>query len=113
MEGRGLRPRMAAANRHGRGDAGQGGRDVARARHPARRKRPAVSGPRKTEARRLDLKPLASPANLPSREGQTFAGESLFVRYANLVKLPHTLFALPFALVGTIYASRSVPITIR
>src|SRR3989454_6605877 len=32
------------------------------------------------------------------REGQTFAGESLLVRYVNFVKLPHTVFALPFAL---------------
>jgi len=39
------------------------------------------------------------------REGQTFAGESLFIRYINLVKLPHTLFALPFALLGVIAAS--------
>ncbi|MBI4500588.1 MAG: 4-hydroxybenzoate octaprenyltransferase [Gemmatimonadetes bacterium] len=62
---------------------------------------------RKTAARRADLKP-----EMP-REGQTFAGESLWVRYANLVKLPHTLFALPFALVGTIYASRSSAVTAR
>lgn len=34
------------------------------------------------------------------REGQTFGGTSRAVRYANLVKLPHTVFALPFALVG-------------
>ena len=34
------------------------------------------------------------------REGQTFAGTSRLTRYVNLVKLPHTLFALPFALVG-------------
>ena len=39
------------------------------------------------------------------REGQTFAGRSWFVRYANFVKLPHTLFALPFALVGVVLAS--------
>jgi 4-hydroxybenzoate polyprenyltransferase len=39
------------------------------------------------------------------REGQTFAGGSRFVRYANFVKLPHTLFALPFALVGVTVAS--------
>jgi 4-hydroxybenzoate polyprenyltransferase len=44
-------------------------------------------------------------APLP-REGQTFAGGSLVVRYANLVKLPHTLFALPFALLGVVVASR-------
>ena len=42
------------------------------------------------------------------REGQTFAGESLLVRYINFVKLPHTLFALPFALLGVIVASYSV-----
>jgi 4-hydroxybenzoate polyprenyltransferase len=40
-----------------------------------------------------------------TREGQTFGGGSAFVRYANFVKLPHTLFALPFALVGVVLAS--------
>jgi 4-hydroxybenzoate polyprenyltransferase len=40
-----------------------------------------------------------------AREGQTFAGRTTLVRYANLVKLPHTLFALPFALVGAVLAS--------
>jgi 4-hydroxybenzoate polyprenyltransferase len=40
-----------------------------------------------------------------TREGQTFAGRAALVRYANLVKLPHTLFALPFALVGAVLAS--------
>jgi 4-hydroxybenzoate polyprenyltransferase len=39
------------------------------------------------------------------REGQTFGGRSVVVRYANLVRLPHTLFALPFALVGVVLAS--------
>ena len=38
-------------------------------------------------------------------ESQTIAGRSVLVRYANLVKLPHTLFALPFALVGVVLAS--------
>jgi len=47
------------------------------------------------------------------REGQTFAGESLLVRYINFVKLPHTLFALPFALLGVIVASYSHPVTWR
>lgn len=47
------------------------------------------------------------------REGQTFAGESLFVRYVNFVKLPHTLFALPFALLGVIVASYRQPVTWR
>ena len=45
------------------------------------------------------------------REGQTFAGESLLVRYINFVKLPHTLFALPFALLGVIVASYTHPLT--
>ncbi len=49
----------------------------------------------------------------PVREGQTFAGESLLVRYANFVKLPHTLFALPFALLGVLAASRVVPVAWR
>jgi len=47
------------------------------------------------------------------REGQTFAGESLLVRYVNFVKLPHTLFALPFALLGVIVASYEHPVTWR
>jgi 4-hydroxybenzoate polyprenyltransferase len=40
-----------------------------------------------------------------AREGQTFEGRLAVVRYANLVKLPHTLFALPFAMVGVVLAS--------
>ena len=40
-----------------------------------------------------------------------FAGESFLVRYANLVRLPHTLFALPFALLGVVAASRHFPVT--
>jgi 4-hydroxybenzoate polyprenyltransferase len=35
------------------------------------------------------------------------------VRYANLVKLPHTLFALPFALVGVVLASYVKAVTPR
>ena len=45
------------------------------------------------------------------REGQTFAGRSRLVRYANFVKLPHTVFALPFALVGVTLASYRTPLT--
>ena len=47
------------------------------------------------------------------REGQTFVGDSLLVRYVNLVKLPHTLFALPFALLGVLAASRVAAVTAR
>ncbi|HET8625205.1 MAG TPA: UbiA-like polyprenyltransferase [Gemmatimonadales bacterium] len=50
---------------------------------------------------------------LMAREGQTFAGESLLARYASFVKLPHTLFALPFALVGVLAASMHTPVTAR
>jgi 4-hydroxybenzoate polyprenyltransferase len=39
------------------------------------------------------------------REGQTYAGPSLASRYASLVRLPHTLFALPFAGMGVVLAS--------
>ncbi|HSJ65951.1 MAG TPA: UbiA-like polyprenyltransferase [Gemmatimonadaceae bacterium] len=49
---------------------------------------------------------------MTAREGQTFAGRSAAIRYANLVKLPHTLFALPFALVGVVLASREAPVTV-
>ncbi len=47
------------------------------------------------------------------REGQTFAGRSRLVHYMNLVKLPHTLFALPFALVGVVLASEVAPVSAR
>ena len=53
------------------------------------------------------------PSSVPPREGQTFTGESLLVRYVNLVKLPHTVFALPFALLGVVFASRANPVTLR
>jgi 4-hydroxybenzoate polyprenyltransferase len=45
------------------------------------------------------------------REGQTFAGASRLVRYVNFVKLPHTVFALPFALVGVTLASYHTAVT--
>ena len=48
-----------------------------------------------------------------AREGQTFHGESLLVRLVNFVKLPHTLFALPFALLGVLAASMRYPLTRR
>jgi 4-hydroxybenzoate polyprenyltransferase len=59
--------------------------------------------------------PSASPPVRPSAapEGQTFTGESLLVRYVNFVKLPHTLFALPFALLGVLAASLTAAVTIR
>lgn len=40
-----------------------------------------------------------------TREGQTYAGDSMLARYASFVKLPHTLFALPFALLGVLEGS--------
>lgn len=46
-------------------------------------------------------------------DGQTFAGKSLLVRYVNFVKLPHTVFALPFALLGVVYASFHQTVTLR
>jgi len=50
---------------------------------------------------------------LSNREGQTFAGSSLLVRYVNFVRLPHTLFALPFALLGVVVASYRSAVTWR
>ena len=47
----------------------------------------------------------AAPTPGGTREGQTFAGASRLATYASFVKLPHTVFALPFALVGVIIAS--------
>jgi 4-hydroxybenzoate polyprenyltransferase len=48
---------------------------------------------------------LSSQSKPIAREGQTFAGGSLVSRFASFVKLPHTLFALPFAGVGALLAS--------
>jgi 4-hydroxybenzoate polyprenyltransferase len=53
--------------------------------------------------------PQPSPVG---REGQTLGGQGLFLRHANLVRLPHTVFALPFALVGVVLASYVAPITL-
>ena len=39
------------------------------------------------------------------REGQVYDGASLAARYASFVKLPHTLFALPFAALGAVLAT--------
>ncbi len=47
------------------------------------------------------------------REGQVIGGSSWFVRYANFVKLPHTLFALPFALLGMTLGSAIAPVSAR
>lgn len=66
---------------------------------------------RRTQARRADLRPTMGVGPEGPREGQTLAGESLLVRYVNFVKLPHTVFALPFALVGVVHASTVVPVT--
>ncbi len=57
--------------------------------------------------------PSAVPPVRRPAEGQTFTGESLLVRYVNFVKLPHTLFALPFAMLGVVAASLSAPVTVR
>ena len=51
-------------------------------------------------------------ATTAAREGQTLRGRGLLLRHANLVRLPHTVFALPFALVGVVLASYVAPITV-
>lgn len=57
--------------------------------------------------------PLDPRPSTLDREAQTFSGESLLVRYINFVKLPHTLFALPFALLGVVAASRVESVELR
>jgi 4-hydroxybenzoate polyprenyltransferase len=51
-------------------------------------------------------------AGSEKREGQTFRGKGALLRHVNLVRLPHTVFALPFALVGVVLASYIAPITV-
>jgi 4-hydroxybenzoate polyprenyltransferase len=48
---------------------------------------------------------------LAAAEGQTFRGDSTLLAWINFVKLPHTLFALPFALLGVLAASQRTPVT--
>lgn len=48
---------------------------------------------------------------LKPQDGQLIQGQSLIVRLANMVKLPHTVFAMPFAMVGVVLASVSHDIT--
>lgn len=45
------------------------------------------------------------------REGQTLDGTSFLARWVSFVKLAHTLFALPFALLGVLAASMVAPVT--
>ncbi len=59
------------------------------------------------------MSPESGVRSPDSREGQTFPGTSLAARFASFVKLPHTLFALPFALLGVLAASFRYPVTTR
>jgi 4-hydroxybenzoate polyprenyltransferase len=54
---------------------------------------------------------MTGNADVVKREGQTFDGASRLIRYANFVKLPHTVFALPFALVGVTLATYHTAVT--
>ena len=54
-----------------------------------------------------------SPVTSHHREGQTFSGASALSRWASFVKLPHTVFALPFALLGVLAASRVEAVSLR
>lgn len=48
---------------------------------------------------------------MTAHDGQTLSGQSRWITYANFVKLPHTVFLLPFALVGATLATLVAPIT--
>jgi 4-hydroxybenzoate polyprenyltransferase len=57
---------------------------------------------------------LSSNAKLERlNEGQHITGAGRLVDYSNLVKLPHTLFAMPFALVGATLASYRYAVTLK
>lgn len=72
-----------------------------------------MSSERRTANReRQSDQPLAVRGSpFAAREGQTFQGASRVLDWVNFVKLPHTLFALPFALLGVLAASRVAPVT--
>ena len=85
-----IHPRVAGADRDGRGDEAAGRRDVDAGWGSSDRERE------------------------PASEGQTFSGTDRASRaMRRLVKLPHTVFALPFALLGVLAASRVAPLTLR
>lgn len=48
---------------------------------------------------------------MSGRDGQTLAGGSRWISYVNFVKLPHTVFMLPFAMVGATLGSYVAPVT--
>jgi 4-hydroxybenzoate polyprenyltransferase len=48
---------------------------------------------------------------MTGRDGQTLAGASRWISYVNFVKLPHTVFMLPFAMVGATLGSYVGPVT--
>ena len=54
---------------------------------------------------------MSASTQPPVREGQTFQGRTRFSTYASFVKLPHTVFAMPFAMIGVIFASYRYPLT--
>jgi 4-hydroxybenzoate polyprenyltransferase len=56
---------------------------------------------------------MSRTARPARREGQTFAGTTRLATYASFVKLPHTVFALPFALIGVTLASYGRAVTWR
>lgn len=59
------------------------------------------------------MSPLGNPRERSiAVDGQLLGGTSIWARYANLVKLPHTVFALPFAGLGVVYASFSYRVTL-
>jgi 4-hydroxybenzoate polyprenyltransferase len=58
------------------------------------------------------LSPFPLPPTPSSREGQTFEHRGArWLAYVNFVRLPHTVFTLPFALVGVVLASYRAPVT--
>jgi 4-hydroxybenzoate polyprenyltransferase len=54
---------------------------------------------------------MAEARDQVTREGQTYEGRTRLSTYASFVKLPHTVFALPFALIGVIIASYTYALT--
>ena len=84
---------LAGGDRDGRRDEATRGRAVADARPRRGRETPCAGAARRAKGRR-------------SR-----GAVARWSRYVNFVKLPHTVFALPFALVGVVLASYRAPVT--
>src|SRR5262249_10368486 len=82
----GLHPRVAGRHHDGRRDPAEGRREVGVPRH--------------------------SPPVTAGVDGQVVRGTSRLAAWSNFVKVAHTVFALPFTVIGIVAAGRHYPVRV-